>query len=91
MTAIELKEKIKNLRELNRMADEISAEIESIKYEIKTEMTEQNTDTLTGTDFKITWSTVMSNKFNTTKFKKDHSDLYYEYCEKSISKRFLLK
>ena len=42
--------KIKELRELRRMADELAGEIEAIQDEIKAHMTEQNTDTLTGLD-----------------------------------------
>lgn len=91
MTTNELQEKIKNLRELNRMAEEITHMIETIKDEIKAEMTAQNTDTLTGTDFKVTWSSIISTRFNTTSFKKTHPELYSEFCETSTTKRFLLK
>lgn len=52
--------KIKELRELRRMADELAGEIEAIQDEIKAHMTEQNTDTLTGVDWKVTWKAVTS-------------------------------
>lgn len=90
MTTAELNEKIKNLRELNRMAEELSAEIESIKDEIKSEMTAQNTDVLTGTDFKITWKDVKSSRFDTTAFKKQYFELYELFTKETTSKRFIL-
>ena len=46
--------KVKELRELRRMADELAAEIEAIQDELKGHMTAQDTDTLIGSDWKIT-------------------------------------
>ena len=59
----QLESKIKELRELRRMADEIAAEIETLQDAIKSEMTARNTDTLTGADWKITWKAVTSKRF----------------------------
>lgn len=55
MSINELDMKVKELRELRRMADELAGEIEALQDGIKAHMTEQNTDTLTGTDWKVTW------------------------------------
>ena len=63
MSANEMESKIKELRELRRMADEIAAEIETLQDTIKSEMTARNTDTLTGTDWKVTWKAVTSKRF----------------------------
>lgn len=63
MSANEMESKIKELRELRRMADEIAAEIETLQDAIKSEMTARNTDTLTGTDWKVTWKAVTSKRF----------------------------
>lgn len=54
MSTNEMESKIRELRELRRMADEIAAEIETLQDAIKSEMTARNTDTLTGTDWKVT-------------------------------------
>lgn len=72
------------------MMEEISTEIETIKDEIKAEMTASNTDTLHGDDFKVTWKDIISTRFDTTAFKKDHADLYAEYSKTTNSKRFLV-
>ena len=50
MSISELDMKVKELRELKRMADELAGEIEALQDGIKAHMTEQDTDTLTGTD-----------------------------------------
>lgn len=62
--------KVKELLELKRMADELAGEIEAIQDETKTHMTEQDKDTLTGIDWKITWKAVTSKRLDTTALKK---------------------
>ena len=90
MSTNEMESKIRELRELRRMADEIAAEIETFQDAIKSEMTARNTDTLTGTDYKITWKTVTSKRFDSAAFKKTHGELYDQYTKETTSKRFLI-
>lgn len=90
MSANEMESKIKELRELRRMADEIAAEIETLQDAIKSEMTARNTDTLTGADWKVTWKTVTSKRFDSAAFKKTHGELYDQYTKETTSKRFLI-
>lgn len=90
MSANEMESKIKELRELRRMADEIAAEIETLQDAIKSEMTARNTDTLTGTDWKVTWKAVTSKHFDSAAFKKTHGELYEQYTKETTSKRFLI-
>lgn len=90
MSANEMESKIKELRELRRMADEIAAEIETLQDAIKSEMTVRNTDTLTGTDWKVTWKAVTSKRFDSAAFKKTHGELYEQYTKETTSKRFLI-
>ena len=60
MSKIEMDAKIKELRELKRMAAELADEITSIEDAIKAEMTARETDTLTGLDWKVTWKASVS-------------------------------
>ena len=50
MSRTELNSKVKELRELRRMAEEIAAEIEMITNYIKQEITVQGVDRLAGDD-----------------------------------------
>ena len=50
MGTIELNGKIKELRSLRRMADELAGEIEALQDAIKAEMTARSVDELTGDD-----------------------------------------
>ncbi len=53
MSTNEMDSKVKELRELRRMADELAGEIEALQDAIKAEMTARNTDTLTGGDWRL--------------------------------------
>ena len=90
MGAVELNNKIKELRSLRRMADELAGEIEAIQDAIKAEMTARNVDELTGDDWKATWKEITSNRLDSTALKKELPDVAARYTKASISRRFTL-
>lgn len=90
MGTIELNGKIKELRSLKRLADELAGEIEALQDSIKAEMTARNVDTLTGDDWKVTWKAVTSNRMDTTALKKELPDIAARYTKASVSRRFTL-
>ena len=63
MSNTEIQNKVNELRELRRMADELAAEIENIQDAIKAHMTAIDTDTRPGAGYKITWNVVTSSRF----------------------------
>ena len=69
MSRTELNHKVKELRELRRMAEEIAAEIEAITDTIKREMAAQGVDTIAGGDWKATWKPAQSARFDSKAFK----------------------
>lgn len=91
MSINEITATVHELRELLRMEEELSAQIETLKDQLKAHMAGEGTDTLSGTDYKITWKEVESTRFDTTAFKKAHSDLHAAFSVKTVSKRFLVK
>ncbi len=88
MSTIELTSKVRELKELKMMAEELSAEITAIEDTIKAEMTARETDEIIVDVFKIRWTRVTSNRFDTTSFKKTHADLYNQYTKTTESRRF---
>ncbi len=90
MSMNEMDSKIKELRELRRMADELQAEIDGLTDSIKAEMTARDTDTLTGSDWKVTWKAVTSSRLDTTALKKALPDLAQQFTRTSTSRRFVL-
>ena len=90
MSIFELSAKVNELRELRRMSDEITAEIDAIQDSIKEHMTAANVDTLTGADYKITWKAVTSARFDTTAFKKDNPEIAAAYTRTTTARRFTI-
>ena len=90
MSTIELSSKVKELRELRRMADELQQEIDGLTDQIKAVMTERNTDTLTGDDYKITWKAVTSSRLDMAALKKALPQVAEQFTKTSTSRRFVL-
>lgn len=90
MGTIELNGKIKELRSLRRMADELAGEIEALQDAIKAEMTARSVDELTGDDWKVTWKAVTSNRLDSVALKKELPDIAARYTKTSVSRRFTL-
>ena len=90
MGTIELDSKIRELRELRRLAEELQAEIDGITDTIKAEMTARNVDELTGADWKVTWKAVTSNRLDSTALKRELPDIAARFMKSSVSRRFTL-
>ena len=88
MSNIELTTKIENIKTLQTMIDELTAEMESVKDEVKREMETQGVEEMTVSCFKVRYKAVTSSRFDSTAFKKTHADLYEQYCKTTFSKRF---
>lgn len=88
MSINELSAKVNELRELRRMAEEISGEIETIQDAIKAHMTAAGVEILNGTDYKITWKPVTSSRFDTTAFKRENPELSARYTKTTTTRRF---
>lgn len=82
---------IQELRELERLQEDLEAEIEAKKDLIKQAMTEQGVDELKGLSWKVTWKQVISNRVDTTRLKKELPDVAEAYTTQSASRRFVLK
>lgn len=85
---MDLLAKIRSLKELEKLISEAQEELDSIKDELKAEMTNRNTEELDVDIFKIRYKTVKSNRFDTTAFKITHKELYDQYVKQTESRRF---
>lgn len=88
MSTHEITSKVEHIRTLQSMIDELTAEMESVKDEIKAEMTAQGVEEMTVSCYKVRYTSVTSNRFDSTAFKKTHAELYAQYTKPTISKRF---
>ena len=90
MTKAEMIKKIEELQELEAFIEEVKAEAEAIKDSIKAEMLERDTEELEAGAYIVRWTSVLSNRFNATEFKKVYGDLYKAYTKQVNSKRFCI-
>lgn len=80
--------KIEQLKELEELIAEAQAEVEALKDEIKEEMLKQNKEEMEVGRFIVRWTTVLSNRFDSTAFKKVMPDVYKAYTKQVTSRRF---
>ena len=88
MTAQELTKTVRELKELKVMAAELAAEIMTLEDTLKAEMTARGTDEMTVDVFKVRWTSVTSNRFDSSAFKSSHADLYKQFSKPIETKRF---
>ena len=88
MTKAEMVKKIEYLNELESYMDEIKAEADTIRDALKAEMTERETEELIVGSYIIRWTSVISNRFDSTAFKKTYGELYKIFTKQTSSRRF---
>ena len=88
MSSVEIKSKIDELKELEALIKEAEAEVEALKDEIKAEMLKQNKDEMNVGRYIVRWKTVLSNRFDSTEFKKVMPEVYKMYTRQTESMRF---
>ena len=88
MTKAEMIEKIEALNEWEALMEEAKAEADAIRDSLKAEMMERETEELIAGSYIIRWTSVLSNRFDSTSFKKEYADLYKTFTKQVASKRF---
>ena len=88
MSTIEITTKIEELKELEALIEEAKAEAEALRDDIKTEMLNRNIEEMEAGQYIIRWTSVLSQRFDSTGFKKAYADLYKEFTKQIASRRF---
>ena len=88
MSKMELIAKIELLNEYEAMIEELKTEAEAVRDSIKAEMMERETEELIAGSYIIRWTSVLSNRFDSTAFKKVYGALYKAFTKQSASRRF---
>ena len=89
MSTIEIQTKARELKELKLMQEELAAEISAIEDALKAAMGEQ--EELVCGEYKLTYQTVTSSRFDSTRFKKDHAELAAAYTKATSYRRFSVR
>ena len=89
MSANEIQNKARELKELKVMKDELEAEIAAIEDALKTAMGEQE-EMLCG-EYKLTYQTVSTSRFDSARFRREHADLADAYTRATTYRRFCVR
>lgn len=80
--------RIEDLRDLEALIEEAKAEAETLRDELKAEMQIRGTEELEVGQYIIRWTSVLSQRFDATAFKKIMPEIYKAYTKQISSKRF---
>ena len=88
MSKNELIAKIEALNAWEALMEDAKADADAIRDSIKQEMLDRDVEELTAGAYIIRWTSVLSNRFDTTGFKKVYGDLYKAFTKQTSSRRF---
>ena len=78
--------KVRELMELKKMAQELDAEITTMEDEIKAVMGDE--EELFAGAYKVSWKNVVSNRFDSARFKKSYPELAVAFTKLVSTRRF---
>lgn len=90
MSTIEIQAQIESLRALEELIEEAKAEAETLRDAIKQEMLNRDTEELSAGQYIVRWTSVLSQRFDTTSFKKVMPEVYKAYTKQVSSRRFTI-
>lgn len=90
MSTIEIAAKIAELQELEALIEEAKAEADSIRDTIKAEMNVRGVEEMEVGTHIVRYTSIVSNRFDSTAFKKALPEVYKAYTKASTSRRFTI-
>ena len=90
MSKIELLAKIELLNKYEAVMEEIKAEADTIRNSIKAEMEAREVEELIAGQYIVRYTSVLSNRFDSTAFKKVMPEIYKAYTKQISSRRFTI-
>lgn len=90
MSSNELMRKIEALNEWEQMIEDAKAKAEELRNSIKEEMELRETEELVVGNYIVRWTSILSNRFDATSFKKKYGEMYKEFTKQVASRRFTI-
>ncbi len=90
MSTHEIMSKIEALKEWESVIAEAQAEAETLKDAIKAEMSLRNVEELEAGQYIVRWTSVLTQRFDSTAFKKVMPDVYKSFTKQVSSRRFTI-
>ena len=90
MSTIEIQVLIESLRTLEELIEEAKAEADVLRDAIKQEMIKRDAEELTAGRYIVRYTNVLSQRFDSTAFKKVMPEIYKAYLKQVSSRRFTI-
>ena len=88
MSKIELLAKIELLNKYEAMIEELKAEADTVRNSIKAEMEAREVEEMIAGQYIVRYTSILSNRFDSTAFKKVMPEVYKAYTKQVSSRRF---
>ena len=88
MSKNEIITKIETIRELEDLIEEAKAEADALRDLIKQQMLAEGTEEMEAGQYMVRYQNIVSNRFDSSAFKKLMPDVYKSFIRQSTSKRF---
>ena len=88
MSKHEIATMIEQMNNYDELAAKVKAKADAIREAIKAEMIRRDTEELIAGQYIIRWTSVVSNRFDSTTFKRLYGDLYRDFTKPVSSRRF---
>ena len=88
MSKNEIVSMIETMNNYDELAAKAKAKADAIREEIKAEMLRLDTEELAAGAYIVRYTNVISNRFDSTTFKKLYADLYKDFTTPVSSRRF---
>ena len=79
---------IETMNNYDDLATKAKAKADAIREAIKEEMVSQNTEELSAGAYIVRYTSIISNRFDSTPFKRLYADLYKDFTKPVSSRRF---
>ena len=90
MSTNQIMSKIETLLYWEKIMDESKEKADALRDEIKQEMLNRNTEELTVGQYIVRWTSVLTQRFDPTAFKKVMPEVYRAYTKQVASRRFTI-
>ena len=88
MSTYDLENKITKMQEWEVLAEEAKTEAEALRDEIKAELTRRDAEEVTAGKYIVRWTSVLTQRFDSTAFKRAMPDIYKAFTKQVSSRRF---
>lgn len=90
MTNEMINQKVIEREALQAQIKALTAEMDKITAELKSELDSRNADTIVTDTFNLFYLLQQKKSFNSKKFKADHPEDYAQYCDEKVNTYFTI-